>query len=675
MRNNSTIYAGVIASYFSLGSSILIGAGMVFTGDTSEIFLMFGAMALVGLGFLFTFGLISNKRQDEDEKLDSDYFLSVVKFSKENPEKFYRQYKNLISSGTIYLIILFTNILLGIIGIIAIGIKMGRSVGGFGTIGAGLVVVLFIIIKSLFIKYEPADGFVINEESFPEIFKKINFARNKTGAPKVDKVLVGHDANCGVSKNPLGYGFRSENLLYIGIYLLSLLNDEEIESILIHEYAHMYNNDTVVSNIIARRIERWSKIIDNCENKGIIVTSFLRGFGINYITKMKIFSLAISKEKEIQADKEVVKFIDRYTYGKACMKIAMLSHYFNDILLDDSFDIRTLEEPPKDFFTRIINEFLEKAIDEKDEWKNQIIKKISNKGDTHPSYKERMLEVGVTNFDFNVDFVFTNSIEITTIINDLNKMWYEAMKDEWNDYTIEYKKNMDMVNNFRNSNDNNISIEYAMAIEDLGKFSDALNVYEALLDKTPDFAPAIFRSGLIYLAKNDQKGVDLVKKAIDMNSDYIESGLGSLLTYFENNGLSDEKERLNDWAQEKIELSTKITDEIETLYPTDKFEKASLTDEQINVLKTKLMAVPSIKRVYMVSKKMQYSNKNIVVVAVSSKQKPLGRLFNGPRLLDAEEISEILESADIPYFLIGLEQNIQYLKIFKRIENSLLIGE
>lgn len=162
---------------------------------------------------------------------------------------------------------------------------------------AGLFGVLYTIIKSLYIKYPPVKGYELTVENAPGIFETIEKARLKTNAPTLDKIIFMDGMDCGVAQNPMGFGRKSENLLFVGLYLLMLFTPEELESIFIHEFSHMFRKDTYISNKINRTIIRWGEIFENVQNRGIIAKMLLEGFAENYIAKIRCIITRIQRKR------------------------------------------------------------------------------------------------------------------------------------------------------------------------------------------------------------------------------------------------------------------------------------------------------------------------------------------------------------------------------------------
>lgn len=84
-----------------------------------------------------------------------------------------------------------------------------------------------------------------------------------------------------------------------------------------------------------------------------------------------------------------------------------------------------------------------------------------------------MVKIGVDDFDFQVSFNKSDSPEIRKIVDDLNLEWHENMKEQWEDFTDDYKKSRELTESFKLSDDNEKKLEYAMAFEDFGKNDEA----------------------------------------------------------------------------------------------------------------------------------------------------------------------------------------------------------
>lgn len=109
------------------------------------------------------------------------------------------------------------------------------------------------------------------------------------------------------------------------------------------------------------------------------------------------------------------------------------------------------------------------------------------------------------------------------------------------------------------------------------------------------------------------------------------------------------------------------------LHQSDNFIEAKLTGQQLGDLKEKLEAMGSIKRVYIATKELEYSENDLLVVAVSFKQKSGKEFGEGAQSYDVEKIEEVLSSLNMPYFILDLQRNGVFLKKLAAVKNSELI--
>jgi len=646
--------------------SIVLSIIVAFTNGIVDCLFAIGSMGLLSLILLLYFNYRYNKIRKKKQEYDSDYYNSLIDFYNHNPEQFKKEYKRLLSYGTRYIVLIILLVILSIDGVIFIGVKTGISTGGFGVFVAGLIMALYTIIKSFFVKLPDVEGYEITAESAPEVIKILEKARDKTNSPAFYKVIVEDGANCSVFRT------KRKNYIVIGIYILALLTPDELESVFIHEFAHVYNKDIMLSNKMNNVIAKWNRILENLQNRAIAI-ALLKGFAESYITKMQFYDAVSSKPREVLADKEVVKFIDKLVYAKACMKFDLLNYYLGAPVEIRRFDLRAYETAPENAYDLIIDDFLLQFEQNKSHWVAHVLKRISSKADTHPSYKERMTEIGVDNFDFQITIEKSSLPEIRKIVDDFNVLWHNNMSNNWEELVANYRRSLQIVQTYEHTEDIEKNMEYAIALEELARADEALEIYQDILNKNSEYAPALFRTGFIYLNRDDEKGIELVRSAMEKDSDFIDVGAQILVAFFNRNGLKEKKESLQDWFDEKINLYMKKIDEAENPYLTDDFTKACISTEQRQVLKENLEKIPSIKTVYIATKKLKFSNYDLLVVGVSSKQKFSKLFFKGSSIENADKIWEVLNALNTPCFLLDLTRFGNFIPRLSKIKDSLLI--
>lgn len=508
-------------------------------------FLEFAIIIITAVAWLIIDTSSSNLFDDEHEK-----FKKMTLLSKENLYNVRKKIGVLCTYEKIYIVVTITSVISLIIGIMNFALKTDFMTGGFGLITLGLIGSVIIILKSLYIKLEAPNEVTLNREEHPQLFKVIDSAIEMTKAPKLDEIYILDDANVRVTCLLNGFGANGKNVLGIGIQVLKLLNEEEFKAVIIHELAHIYNDDTKVSSKISRRLTRWNEIVYRVdEGDNIIKMILLLPFAKFYIEKLERYLDAMSQTKELLADKEVAKYMSVEIYAKATMKLEIMEEFLANPY--SKLEIRSNDEAPKNYFTILFEDFESELPERKEQWMNQIKKRISSIYDTHPSFKERMEALGIEDFNYDINFNDQSDDykkEIDTLIEIKNKQWHKYWSDQWEDVIKEYKEQLEIIKNYKDTDDIEKIMEYGEALEDLGEYKKALYFYKDIASKDKECAIAMYKVGQIMLMDNDEEGIEFIEKSVELDGSFFISAMGIITEYFLDNGMKEKIDEMYEGA-------------------------------------------------------------------------------------------------------------------------------
>ncbi|MEX6585471.1 M48 family metalloprotease [Paraclostridium bifermentans] len=508
-------------------------------------FLEFALIIITAVAWLIIDTSSSNLFDDEHEK-----FKKMTLLSKENLYNVRKKIGVLCTYEKIYIVVTITSVISLIIGIMNFALKTDFMTGGFGLITLGLIGSVIIILKSLYIKLEAPNEVTLNREEHPQLFKVIDSAIEMTKAPKLDEIYILDDANVRVTCLLNGFGANGKNVLGIGIQVLKLLNEEEFKAVIIHELAHIYNDDTKVSSKISRRLTRWNEIVYRVdEGDNIIKMILLLPFAKFYIEKLERYLDAMSQTKELLADKEVAKYMSVEIYAKATMKLEIMEEFLANPY--SKLEIRSNDEAPKNYFTILFEDFESELPERKEQWMNQIKKRISSIYDTHPSFKERMEALGIEDFNYDINFNDQSDDykkEIYTLIEIKNKQWHKYWSDQWEEITKEYKEQLEIIKNYKDTDDIEKIMEYGEALEDLGEYEKALDFYKDIASKDKECAIAMYKVGQIMLMDNDEEGIEFIEKSVELDGSFFISAMGIITEYFLDNGMKEKIDEMYEGA-------------------------------------------------------------------------------------------------------------------------------
>lgn len=508
-------------------------------------FLEFALIIITAVAWLIIDTSSSDLFDDEHEK-----FKKMTLLSKENLYNVRKKIGVLCAYEKLYIVVTITSVVSLIIGIMNFALKTDFMTGGFGLIILGLIGSVIIILNSLYIKLESPNEVTINREEYPQLFKVIDSAIEMTKAPKLDEICILDDENIGVTCLLNGFGANGKNVLVIGIKALKVLNEEELKAAIIHELAHIYNEDTKVSSEISRRLIRWNEIVYRVdEGDNIIKMILLLPFAKFYIEKLERYLDAMSQTEELLADKEVAKYMSVEIYAKATMKVEIMEKFLANPY--SKLEIRSSDEAPKNYFTTLFEDFESELPNRKEQWMNQIKKRISSIYDTHPSFKERMEALGIEDFNYDINFNDQSDDykkEIDTLIEIKNKQWHKYWSNQWEEVTKEYKEQLEIIKNYKGTDDIEKIMEYGEALEDLGEYEKALEFYKDIASKDKECAIAMYKVGQIMLMNNDEEGIEFIEKSVELDGSFFISAMGIITEYFLDNGMKEKIDEMYEGA-------------------------------------------------------------------------------------------------------------------------------
>lgn len=596
-------------------------------------------------------------------------FLKIVDEAKENHNKLLKKIKILTLLGNIYIIILLSSIILTVLGIFTFSMDIYKNqnmTGGTGVIILSLFVLLNIILESLYITKPEEDGIVITEKEFPEIYEIIARATAKTNSKKIDKIYVYPHYNCGIKKESYKFGLVNKNELEIGMYLLEILTESEIEAVIIHELSHINNKDTVLSNKISKIIIRWTNIFNSSNEDKFLQNLILIEFAKYYINELQMYFNVINKNVEILADKEAVKYASKKDYYFALLKCEFMDIYMNKYSDNFNINLYNFKNCPNNFYNILFDDFYKNYENYKEEWKNKILKMISIKDDTHPSFLERMKYLGINEYNleeikFNKNKIYKKELE--KIIKFYDDYFYNEKKGYWYEYIQQHDKLLEIIKEYDNSLDVERKIEIGNAFEELYRLDDAVKIYDEILEIEPDNAIVLFKKGLILLYKNDIRGIEVIKKSIELDTDFIEIGVDKIEQFLYENGLKSEKENLLNWFEEMDVIYNNKIKEESIIHINDVFLPHGLEEEKIKEIQEALKRNKKIKKVYLLKKELKFSNENLLILAVC---------YKGEKLENIDDVVDIFSKMNMDVSIFDLNYYYKFNKRFKKIENSLI---
>lgn len=232
--------------------------------------------------------------------------------------------------------------------------------------------------------------FELREGEYPVIYATAKLAADKVGCKR--KIVIEMTGEgIGVSEG------RNCVYLLLNAMECSLLTRDELYNVLLHEFAHVSNVDTVRSRRFYCGKLRWggddkmfwSWILP------LFTSSLVQTFGID----VTFYELMATRHHERLADAKVKELGDRQHFINAVSKGAMFARFDALPRREIAYDLYEAEEPPKDYYSRYIALFHKCRESEGERWKEILKKELPARVASHPTLRQRMEAMEVDSYD------------------------------------------------------------------------------------------------------------------------------------------------------------------------------------------------------------------------------------------------------------------------------------
>jgi Flp pilus assembly protein TadD/Zn-dependent protease with chaperone function len=263
----------------------------------------------------------------------------------------------------------------------------------------GLPVSLVIgILFALRVRFHDPLGRRITRVEAPALFRAIDRARARLGAPEVDVVLLTTDLNAGVLEKPrFGIpGFWKRHLT-IGLPLLYALSEDEIRAILAHEFAHLSRQHSRLWLWLERASATWKALAAGSQASGGWASPFIFPFFRWYAPRLEQRMQAVSREHERESDRLAGRAAGPETAARSLLRLMVARHLVERSLLPDTLRPSARHAaPPADAYPGLLRALA--AAPSSDSLRAAVAEVLRDRtleSNTHPSCAERVEAFGV----------------------------------------------------------------------------------------------------------------------------------------------------------------------------------------------------------------------------------------------------------------------------------------
>ena len=448
------------------------------------------------------------------------------------------------------------------------------------------------------------DTVTLSKTDYPLLYDLARKAADRVGS--TDEILIIPTWNCSASilKD------RDRTLLQLGVILMHSLSEEELFCILLHEFAHVSDDNQKAFR--ESQYHTWLCNESDGNNKlSIFLSKLYLSFGTKYAFNYMIYDYASSVVNELEADQAMAKHGDPKVAVSALLKTHYDTMYFWESGVKDEEPLYAPEELKADYLTNRISDF-KKAISQRSEYWNELVdKEILANNSTHPTLKMRMDALGIQELalvDPKSSLAYLEELQKLLDFCE-NAIYEDRLKSYKKDRDEQFTEPMARVEAWYQEGKPLVAETYADLVSDLkliGRHGEAEALCDRVIESLPEqsSAHAVFMKGCALLYRYEESGMDLIYHAMEQNGNYIEEGLNIIGNFC---CLTGREEDLLDYRRRAGELAQKHVDQdsqISFLSKDDKLTKETLPDGMLEEILAYIHSIDQdiIQNIYLVRK-------------------------------------------------------------------------
>lgn len=484
-------------------------------------------------------------------------------------------------------------------------------------LGIPLVVLMWMIGRSLWVRFTPPEGMEIRPEEAPALMAEIEAVRRAMQAPRVHHVLVTDEYNAGVSQYPrLGVFGWYRVYLVLGLPMMGSLPPEEFRAVLAHEFGHVSRAHGRLGAWTLRVSHTWMRLLEELDRKNhwgqALFTRFFRWYAPYY----EAYTAVLKRQQEFEAD-EMAAAISRGGVGPSLCRMEVASRWLEREFWPGVYDgVREHAEPPADVHRRLQAEIRAAAAHPKAaEWLEEGMRQPTRPTDSHPATRERLAAMEVEPgpapaFETTAARALLGE-RVDALADALSERWRDHVRDYWDARHLQAVQSAEQLAQLEAKARSEALTEAErgehvwLTLEVRGA-EVAIPMARALLDADQADASIHMLLGRALGDANDPGALPHLERAMQMDHGYTPPACGLAAGLLERLGRHAEADAYHRrWQEYAVAVEQAQRERsMQALRPDDRFIPHGLDAEQLAEVRRQV-SIPGVKRAYVLRKRMQ----------------------------------------------------------------------
>ncbi|EIJ43372.1 Zn-dependent protease with chaperone function [Beggiatoa alba B18LD] len=538
-------------------------------------------------------------------------------FAKEYPQKYKLRVALLAGLGYAYVFLIIALLFLGLGALIYLAI-VSHHAALFAKFIIGLFIVIVFVFQALWVRLPPPDGIPLKRQQVPALFDVLDDIRQQLKGPKIHQVLVDNRFNAGIMQRPrLGIFGWQKNYLLIGLPFMHALSPEQFTAVLAHEYGHLSGAHNKFGSWIYRIRQSWYRLMDVLAQNDSWGMVLFRRFFNWYIPFFSAYSFVLARANEYEADRASADVVGSRTTAEALINSSIQGQFLEEKFWKNLYKLADKKPTPPALYP-----LLPKALTQSysqsalvSQWLEDELDIETGIEDTHPALKDRLAALGETAVipkpvtETAADVLLKSHLAV--LQTQFNQQWQENISEQWQARHLHLQESAQLLEilQAQEKQDPLQSRELwllAQTTAEIEGDKQAFPLYKRLLNDAEFSTAAYYQVGRILLENQQEKGVTCIEKAVEQEPRWLIDGYGLIAQFFEKQQQKDKAVRYQQLAEERALLEQRAYAERQFVRQNEVLLAHHLTEEQIQALAEQFAQEPTIKRVYIGRKNVQY---------------------------------------------------------------------
>jgi Zn-dependent protease with chaperone function len=534
-----------------------------------------------------------------------------------NPIAYRRKLGALAFLGYGYIACVLT-LLIGGTALLVWGAVTSHALLLLGKVGWALLVLIYLVLRAMWVRLEPPQGRVLTGGECPELFKMIEELRVTGQAPRLDRVIITGDFNAAIVQHPrFGVFGGTRNYLILGLPLMQSLSEAEFRAVVAHEFGHLSGAHGHFGAWIYRLRTGWARLLSALQVHNHWGAALFTRFFNWYAPLFGAYSFVQARQQEYEADRMSVAAVGRDATASALLRVNTQGEFLGETFWPNVLKHADSEPTPTVSPFAMLGASL-KLRDPTATPERMLAKALAQRtgyGDTHPCLSDRLKAIAVE--PYLPGPVAASAAEallgpaLEGLRRELDDRWRAGVKEWWakrHQYASESRTRLASLE--RKAESGSLTEEEhwdrARFTEEFGSVDTAMTLYGQLLEVNSQHVGALWRRGQLLLARDDPQGIDQLSAAARIDPKLEQPACAAVVGFHRRHGREMEAQEYEKRYWELSEHGELARRERARVHSNDRLLPHELDAASIAAFTGNLEQVGGVKRAWLARKALRY---------------------------------------------------------------------